>query len=66
MKILARQSYQIMKIHKSSQKLFFPAKIDNKWILNWNFVDSIIWPITLKFYDPGTYITYLMLLYLPC
>ena len=59
------QSYQIIKVHKSSQKILFIAKsykVLFAWFKWWNPQDS---PMAFKFCDPGAHITYLMILYLP-
>ena len=59
------QSYQIIKVRKSSQKILFIAKsykVLFAWFKWWNPQDS---PMAFKFCDPGAHITYLMILYLP-
>ena len=60
------QSYQILKFLESSQKIFLRAKSHKELFFSLRMLYPHNLPMAFKFSNPGAYITYLMLFYLPC
>ena len=57
------------KVNKNSKVVkiyFFKPKVIKMYFFNQKMVEHQNIPMSFNFSDPGAYITYLMLLYLPC
>ena len=61
----AWKSYQISKVNESSEIFLNTVKSEKGLFLSQKMVDPYISPLAFKFSNPGGYITYLMILYLP-